>query len=159
MSTLFILQDICNGIGTCGCDGTCDCPDLPYFGDFCELCSGDDICSESNCDSNRDCANCILDIIIPLMNTITVEDFANKFVASQLPDGYVLMRDDVNDVNQITLPTSACPVCESGAIIISETDTTSYRIEGMNIQNLSYGFTSMGKCHTIVRNENTSSLY
>ena len=72
------------------------------------------------------------------MNTITVEDFANKFVPSQLPDGYVLMRDDIHDVSQITLPTSACPVCESGAVIISETDTTSYRIEGMNIQNLSH---------------------
>ena len=33
------LQSDCNGRGTCGCDGTCSCQD-PYFGDYCELCSG-----------------------------------------------------------------------------------------------------------------------
>ena len=135
MSTLFILQDICNGIGTCGCDGTCDCPDPPYSGDFCELCSGDDICFDSNCDSNRDCANCILDLIAPAIDTISVDEyFTNASVLSELPEGSVLMFDMINNANVTVLPGPTCmSVCGSGAVIISGTENTDYIIDGKNV--------------------------
>ena len=106
----------------------------PYFGDFCELCSGDSICFDSNCDSNRDCANCILDLIAPEIDTIAVEEyFMNASVLLELPEGSVLMFDDINNANQIILPSSACSMCGSGAVIINGTENTDYEIGGKNI--------------------------
>ena len=47
------LQDVCNGKGQCVC-GQCQCVNPgPYFGTYCELCSGDPVCQRDTCDLDR----------------------------------------------------------------------------------------------------------
>ena len=130
---LVYIQSICNGRGECGCDGTCMCNN-PYFGDFCELCSGSYACFNSNCESNLDCANCILDIVAPVLDIVTVDRyFIIDNVETMLPNGSALSLNSMNNANQIILPASVCPMCSTGAVIINGTDRVEYEIGGMNV--------------------------
>ncbi len=49
-----------------------------------------------------------------------------------LPPGYVwsLNIEDDNESQIITLPMDFCPVCANGAVILSGTEGTDYRIDG-----------------------------
>nr|AAB66911.1 integrin subunit betaPo1 [Ophlitaspongia tenuis] len=121
---------ICNGRGACGCDGSCECED-PYFGQFCELCSGSEICFDTNCDSNRDCANCALDIIVQMVETTSVmEFFANAESNPNLPEGSMVSFDSENNAMQVVLPQGQCPLCDAGAVIINGTERADYQIDG-----------------------------
>ena len=113
----------------CGCGGTCEC-ESPYFGQFCELCSGSDVCFNTNCDSNRDCANCALDIIVQTVDTTSVMAFfANA--PDNLPAGSSNSSlDPENNAMQVTLPDGHCPACASGAVIIDGTERADYLIDG-----------------------------
>ena len=115
----------------CGCNGNCECED-PYFGQFCEPCSGSNICFDNNCDSNRDCANCAINIIANAADTISSTDFfTNKVVDSELlPMGSRLMFDMDTNASLVTLPMSHCSACENGAVIISGTEMADYEING-----------------------------
>ena len=75
-----------------------------------------------------------MDIISLAADTVAVEDyFMPDYVASQLPNGSVLMRDDINDNYQIVLPSSTCPVCSSGAVIVDGSRRFDYEIEGKHM--------------------------
>ncbi len=112
----------------CGCNGMCECTS-PYFGQYCELCSGSSVCLETNCESNRACANCILNIIAPKTEEINTADFFKD--ASNLPAGSNITMDDVNNVIQGILPAGTCAdMCPSGAIIINGSNSGEYVIEG-----------------------------
>ena len=123
-------------MGTCGCDGTCECtPDSPYFGQFCELCSGSEICFENNCDSNRDCANCALDFIVEMMDVSVEEFFMNPLTNPDLPAGTTLLDNTVNNAVEVTLPVGYCSACPntSTAVIISGSERADYIIDGESL--------------------------
>ncbi len=116
----------------CGCDGTCVC-DPFYFGQYCELCSGSSECLATNCESNRACANCILDIIAPEADNIPTEDFFKD--SSNVPPGSNVTLDTVNNVMKKILPRDVCTKeCLSGAAIIDSFTETMYLIDGMLLE-------------------------
>ena len=121
-------QSICNGRGSCGCGGTCECR-TPYFGQYCELCSGSSVCLETNCESNRQCANCILNIVAPQADRfMTAQYFSDSM---NLPPGSNLTMDAVNDVIRVILPADTCSeMCPSGAFIINGSQRNEYFING-----------------------------
>lgn len=125
-----ILQSICNGRGMCGCEGTCECEN-PYFGQFCELCSGSEVCFDTNCDSNRDCANCALDIIVEMVDSVTVEEFFQTAASNpDLPEGSDVTFNPENNAFEVTLPRGHCPSCDDGVVIINGTERADYEIDG-----------------------------
>ena len=88
----------------------------------------------SNCDSNRECANCILDFVADAADEFEVDEFfmrAMMNLTTGLPEGYVWSFNVENNNEEIiTLPMSFCPMCASGAVILNGTDSTDYRIDG-----------------------------
>lgn len=130
-------QDLCNDRGTCNCDGMCEC-DGPYSGTFCEVCDANsEVCLVSNCDSNIDCANCILDLVAPAADSIETTVFFSRAMMNltipELPMNYIwsLNPDDNGESELITLPVSHCSQCPNGAVIVNGTESTDYRIDGM----------------------------
>ena len=123
---ILILQSDCNERGTCGCDGTCSCQD-PYFGDYCELCSGSEVCFDLTCDSNSPCAECA----ITLFQDIGTDDesvFFSDASLGNLPGGSKLNLTE--GVYQVTLPEGACRECDQGVVIINGTEEVDYMIDG-----------------------------
>jgi protocadherin alpha len=112
--------DQCNGRGFCEC-GACQCND-PYFGEFCELCSGDDICQLLICGPDSDntpCASCVVDLLVMLNDTgvgldvFTATGFNSTLENGDLPAGSVqtLFSDGVSMVPAIELPASFAASC------------------------------------------------
>ena len=103
----------------------------PYFGQFCELCSGSELCFDTNCESNRDCANCALDIIEEVIDTTSVmEFFSGDPLNSALPDGSFVDFDPESNAMQVFLPSDHCTACDDRAVIINGTETADYQIDG-----------------------------
>ena len=121
-------QSICNGHGVCGCDGRCECEDPPYSGQFCEFCSGDERCFENYCDSNRNCSNCALDLVVAMVDDRTLEEFFSPENLNNLPPG-TTMRE-VGGVMEVRLPDGYCDQCSNGVVIISGAETAEYDIDG-----------------------------
>ena len=138
------LQDQCNGRGYCQC-GVCQCED-PYFGEYCELCSGEDICRVTICAPDNDdalCASCVFDLLEMLNATgigvFTPAGFEAAVLDGLLPVGSMLTRfpDEPMDVMAIQLPanfTANCGMSENVTCpplaIINETMSVDYMIEG-----------------------------
>lgn len=120
---LLVFQSICNGRGMCGCDGTCECED-PYLGQFCERCSGDPICFTSNCNANRNCANCALDIIEDVVDTTTPQEFFRNELGTN-----ATINEETTTL-EFPLLNATCPTCEGGVVIINRALTSSYEISG-----------------------------
>ena len=102
---------MCNGVGFCEC-GECQCQE-PYFGQYCELCSGDDICQFENCDDNALCASCVIEILDSLNMTgigpdslFTADGVSMAIANGMLPMGsrLTMFRDDDMEVQAIELP-------------------------------------------------------
>lgn len=133
---LSCMQAVCNGQGECGCDGTCQC-NSPYFGAYCERCSGSSECPE-NCEVNMLCVQCALDAIEPYASTLSQEEFFSEELLTRegIPPGSRLLLD--GDVHQLILPpadtfcdrvmmdSSRCPTI----VIINATSDVDYRING-----------------------------
>ncbi len=124
-----IMQVLCNGRGTCGCNGRCECQD-PYLGDYCEFCSGDAVCFTQTCDTNRDCAACAVEIFdqFPLL---TATDFFMNETLANLSNGITFLFDDASDTFQFRLPSNYCASqnCSQNVILINGTDTVDYVIQ------------------------------
>ena len=104
---------------------------------FCEVCDTNSaVCLVSNCESNRECANCILDLIAEAADNIEVNDFfaraMNNLSINGVPSGYVwsLNREDNGESELVTLPMNYCSSCPNGAVILNGTESTDYRIDG-----------------------------
>ncbi len=129
------LQDICNGVGTCGCNGRCECQDL-YLGDYCELCSGDEkICSDLNCAQHIDCARCAVDFfndVLPMSELETPPELLMlDIIENRLPNGSSLMYDDSSNTFRFRLPPGFCPdTCTQSVFVINGTDNVQYKIDG-----------------------------
>ena len=117
----------------------------PYFGTYCELCSGDAVCQLSTCNSDGIkalCASCVIDILEIFHGNDTKEDelFSDEFVdlASQnetLPLGSVLIME--GGQLAIILPDSFSASCSNevnvscpGLVIINQTLELDYEIQG-----------------------------
>ena len=123
--------------------GECQC-NPPYFGTYCELCSGDDVCQTRICDVDGDNAMCTLCAAELLQEAydagIRSELLSEEFVdgATQngtLPEGSMFVID--NGQLAVRLPDSfvancrmevgiACP----GLVIINQTTEVDYEIQG-----------------------------
>lgn len=113
----------------------CTC-DPPYAGDYCGACPSIDRreCSRALCEPNRACANCVLDIIAPAADMITIEEYFNESMVLQRLNVSSVKLDTTNMALQIVLPASTCSEqCKSGAVIINGTETPEYKIEGMDV--------------------------
>lgn len=116
----------------------------PYLGQFCDVCSGSDICNENNCDSNRDCANCVLDILVPLADETLVVDFFSEG-NPDLPEGSVMTFNPETNAMEIMLPPGHCSGCSDGAVIINGTSRADYEIDGESLAHNQYsGYTANG---------------
>ena len=140
------MQDQCNGRGFCQC-GECQCED-PYFGEYCELCSGQESCLVQICAPDGDnalCASCVVDLLDTLNATeigdevFTPAGLESAVLAGLLPMGSTLATffDGVMNVQAIELPanfTASCGMSENVTCpplaIINETMSLQYIIEG-----------------------------
>ena len=123
--------------------GECRC-NPPYFGTYCELCSGDDVCQTRICDENGDngrCTSCAVGILQDAYDAgIRSKLFSDEFIvgATQngtLPKGSMFVME--NGQFAVRLPDSfvancrmeegfACP----GLVIINQTMELDYEIQG-----------------------------
>lgn len=121
----------------CEC-GTCKCFD-PYYGTYCELCSGTELCKRASCDVdglNGMCAECVVNLLeVFNENNITgnelfTEEFVEASIQEQtLPQGSVLNLTDV----VIYLPDSFSTECNESCpqlVIINQTSQVDYMIDG-----------------------------
>ena len=150
MNLNFFLQDICNGRGTCEC-GECLCR-APYFGDFCERCSGDDICIQEICDVNGDnalCASCVVDLLAALNDAnigselFTEDGLKDAMSMGTLPAESQLATVMNNDMMMtvITLPegfSTNCSMKMSAScpqlVIANDTLVLDYQINGKPVK-------------------------
>lgn len=109
------------------------CEPGPYFGQFCDLCSGSPICLDDSCEANLDCADCILDVLTPFLNNTSVEEFFNASanLTAEFFPGSMLSVSTANNALELALPRGYCSVCDSGAVVINMTDRVdNYQIDG-----------------------------
>ena len=130
------LQAMCNGHGTCGCDGTCQC-ETPYSGTYCGTCSGSSECTE-NCDINQICAQCAIDVVQQYL------DEGNLFFAPGIlsrpgiPAGSTFNLS--GDTFELRLPPTS-QFCEAvteanrcpNIVIINGSSTVEYDIDGKQL--------------------------
>ena len=139
------MQDICNGRGVCEC-GACICQ-APYFGEFCELCSGDPICQPRTCAPDGDnarCASCVIDLLDVLndrdfgFNLFTPEVLLNATLNGSLPDGTFLTQVMIDEmiVAALELPEDFSADCSSAVnascpqfVVINDTLEMEYEIQ------------------------------
>ena len=123
------MQVLCNGRGTCGCNGRCECRD-PYLGDFCEFCSGDAICFTQTCNVNIGCAACAVEIFNQFPSISTTQFFTSNETLPNLPNGTTFVLDDASDTFQFHLPPNYCGGnCSQNIVLINGTDAVDYIIE------------------------------
>lgn len=134
----------------CEC-GECVCnPNSPYFGDLCELCSGDEVCRLQTCAVDGDntlCASCVIDILEQLNNAgvnetlFTPEGLEEAIVSGTLPGGSNLTMVTYGNgltAMAIILPpefstdcsASVSVMCPQSFFIVNETMEMEYEIEG-----------------------------
>ena len=125
----YFVQEVCNGKGSCGCNGRCECQE-PYLGTYCEFCSGDEICFSQTCERNRDCAACTVELLdqLPLL---TAADFFTNVTLNNFPNGTTFTFDTISDTFQFRLPSDYCTGnCSQNVVIINGTDNVDYMIQG-----------------------------
>jgi protocadherin alpha len=145
------VQDVCNGRGTCEC-GECVCEEGPYFGDYCQLCSGDPVCQQRTCmedGNNALCTSCVLD----LLDTLNDRDIDSEQLFSDeglavatgvFPEDSVLTAVTYGDEDELTakaifLPRNFSQSCSESVgvstcpqfVIVNETLELEYEIEGV----------------------------
>lgn len=79
-------------------DAACECEN-PYFGEFCDLCSGQEHCLDQTCSLNIECAACAVKLFdqFPTLNHATF--FSNNSL-DQLPNGAILTFDEASKTVQ-----------------------------------------------------------
>ena len=124
---------MCNGRGTCGCNGRCECQD-PYLGEYCEVCSGDESCLEQTCSAHTECARCAVDFfnqILPMTEMpelLTIDSLDS--LEGLLPNGSSLMYDASSNTFFFGLPSGFCPEgCTQNVVVINGTDDVDYMID------------------------------
>ena len=116
----------------------------PYFGTYCELCSGDSVCQKDTCDINRpnaQCAICVIEMLETFINDdIKVDElFDTDFIVSAinngtLPEGTVpdFLSNETAEV-AIFLPSNFSVQCNNSCpqlVIINQTLLVDYEILG-----------------------------
>ena len=120
--------------------GVCECTP-PYFGTYCELCSGDPVCALGTCDidrSNAMCARCVVDLLevfnndsVTVDELLTVEFVSNAIMNDTLPVGSMLGM--LPEGEGIFLPESFSDSCNASCprlVIINRTMQVDYVIMG-----------------------------
>ena len=136
------LQDVCNGKGQCVC-GQCQCVNPgPYFGTYCELCSGDPVCQRGTCDldrSNAQCARCVVELLEPF-NSRDIDDtnlFDADFIDAEIMNGTLPRGTVLGSLNNMTsevaifLPMSFSVNCNNSCpqlVVINQTMLVDYEI-------------------------------
>ena len=99
--------------------GECLC-NPPYFGTYCELCSGDEVCQTRTCDVDGDNAMCTLCAVNLLQDAydagIRSELFSDDFIEAAdgtLPTGSMLAMEEDGQL-AIRLPDSFSASCSMG---------------------------------------------
>ncbi|CAI8001615.1 Integrin beta-1, partial [Geodia barretti] len=131
--------DLCNGRGWCSC-GQCSCFP-PFFGTYCELCSGSNVCIQGTCDisgPNGICTGCAVGFLeVFHANNVTVDELLSEaFVQiairnGTLPLGTVL--GELNGEKAIFLPETFSAQCNRSCtplVIINQTLNLEYDIQG-----------------------------
>ena len=125
--------------------GSCNCKS-PYFGTYCDLCSGEKVCQLNSCHNrghNALCISCVADLLnIFLENNVTESElFSEDFIEAAvengtLPEGSVLVMEDGQLA--IILPDSFSGSCSNEVnvscpelVIINQTLELDYEIQGM----------------------------
>ena len=134
-----VWQDLCNGRGWCSC-GQCSCFP-PFFGTYCELCSGSNVCIQGTCDisgPNGICTGCAVGFLeVFHANNVTVDELLSEaFVQiairnGTLPPGTVL--GELNGEKAIFLPETFSAQCNRSCtplVIINQTLNLEYDIQG-----------------------------
>ena len=121
----------------------------PYFGTFCELCSGDPVCQRSTCDldkSNAQCARCVVELLEPFNNR-SIEDtklFNADFVEDAIMNGTLPRGTVLGSLNNMTsemaifLPVSFSVECNNSCpqlVVINQTMLVDYEIMSKAILN------------------------
>ena len=123
----------------------CQCKKTgPYFGTYCELCSGDRVCQLGTCDINRpnaQCARCVVEMLETFTNDnieadeLYDPDFIVRAINNgTLPDGtelYFMSNEPSETV--IFLPSSFSVQCNNSCpqlVIINQTMLVDYEIMG-----------------------------
>ena len=146
----------------CEC-GVCIC-ESPYFGDYCDLCSGDDVCQTGTCDVEGEshlCAECAVDLLEALNNASSTDElqlFTDEglmiaiYNLSLIPMDSVLTFLEIGEVNvsAIELPKDFVANCSAqvnglcpGFFIVNEEelmDNMSYTIESKWRLNVPYSW-------------------
>ncbi len=109
--------------------------DSPYFGTYCELCSGDPICADVTCDENEPCAQCGLNLVTTFNDEISTgvffseETFDSLLSSGGLPNGTRRVFDD-QDMESIELPPGYCGSLCPMIVLINGTQDAEYDIQG-----------------------------
>ena len=147
-------QVICNRRGICEC-GECICQD-PYFGEFCDLCSGDEVCQLRTCIADGDNAHyalCVIDRLEELNNRgVGMELFTEEGLFEAILNGTLPINSNLTYVKSgdlqfdaILLPESFSFECSidvnvtfPALYIVNDTmDLLEYDIEGWLLHALS----------------------
>ncbi len=131
-----IVQAVCNGKGTCGCNGRCECQE-PYLGDYCEICSGDEICREETCVLHANCTQCAVNFFaqapMSLTEVLTIDSLENF-----LPNGTSLEYDASTNTFRFRLSSDYCSTqeltCAQNIVVINGTDDVDYMIDSKYTQ-------------------------
>ena len=131
---------MCNGRGWCNC-GQCSCFS-PYFGTYCELCSGSEVCVQGTCGisgPNGVCTECVVKLLeVFYTNNVTVDElWTEEFVEAVIKNGTLPKESHLIELNEdkaIRLPNSFSEECRNSTcpalIIINQTQVMDYKIQG-----------------------------
>ena len=112
---------------------------LPYFGTYCELCSGSKVCIQGNCDITGPsgvCTECVVELLeVFHENNITRDElFTEAFLQEAIRNGTLPFGSELRDLNEekaIFLPESfSCNASCTGLVIINQSLDLEYDILG-----------------------------
>ena len=116
----------------------------PYFGTYCDLCSGDPVCKRETCDpslSNAQCAKCLVELL-KILNINSLNDnelFNANFVEAAIMNGILPRGTVLGSLNNVTsdvaifLPVSFSVGCNNSCpqlVVINQTMLVDYEITG-----------------------------
>ena len=119
----------------------------PYFGTFCDLCSGDPVCKRETCDPNlfnAQCAKCLVELLetLNIRNLKDTELFNANFVEDAIMNGALPRGTVLRSLNNMTsemaifLPISFSVKCKNSCpqlVLINQTMLVDYDITGKAI--------------------------
>ena len=137
-----VVQDVCNGRGWCNC-GQCSCFS-PFFGTYCELCSGSEVCIQGTCDvsgPNGICTACTVALLeVFHSNNVSVEELmTERFLREAVRNGTLPIGSILRDLNgekAIFLPESFSRQCNRSCtplVIINQTLDLDYDVQGTQL--------------------------